>query len=168
MDVELVRAICNVQPRERCRINTGMFKKLCKSGNVDIAKEVIKFVDLDVGCIKTLPLHIAIATNDIAIVDVVLDAGANINFKAEKGGPPPTARGSLPYKYPIEVAMAKGDAMMNHFIERGAQLPHMSRWPHQRKVYNKLRDVLYKRDIADAVPTWQEFQKMSETQRLAL
>jgi hypothetical protein len=164
MDIDVVRTVCRIQPLKPYKVNIGMFRSVCKSGDIAIAKEIVKLVDLNVGCIKSLPLHVAIAMN-VEMVDVVLEAGADINFKAEQGGSLPALR----HKYPIEVAIDKGDAMMKHLIKRGAQLPHISRWlPLGRRRYDSLREVSRKRGDAGDIPTWDKIRKMRKEEILAL
>jgi hypothetical protein len=86
-----------------------MFKNLCKTGNIDIAKAV-------------LPLHIAIRTQNLELIETVVDTGADINARAYK------ASNNKDYMCPIDVALHLQGPELELLLKRSRIIPHVSQW----------------------------------------
>lgn len=107
-DVGLIRLILQVRPRGGAKISSKPIKSACNSGNYELAKLFIDHMNLNNGTTKNAPLYVAIRTCDLDLIAAVLDAGANIDLQAYKGGQSSKPKGSREYRTPVEVAMRYG------------------------------------------------------------
>jgi hypothetical protein len=154
-DVSLIQAVCKLRTKEPCYIPTAMFKEICKTGNIDIVKAVLKGMNLNSGTIRTLPLHIAIKTENLELIEAVLDAGADINVRAYK------ATNNKDYMCPIDVAMNHKGPELELLIKRGVIIPHISQWNlSNATTYEILRKAVLAEDPLLRYPSLRNLRKM--------
>ena len=162
-NAEIVRGVCNLRSESACTLTPKMIKEAFALGTVEAVKVILETVDLNKGNIKTLPLNVAILTRKLELVEAVLDAGADINFRAPKSCGTSKAGVTGPYKSPIEVAMLVTTPILGCLVERGATIPHISRWIYRdRRVFEFLRGASIARDKNAQIPTYDEIQRMTD------
>ncbi|KAH7082372.1 hypothetical protein FB567DRAFT_605754 [Paraphoma chrysanthemicola] len=154
--MDVIRAVCDLQSHSLQRLSPIAFKKIAAVGNMAIFNLLLPAVDLNVGTVDNLQLHIALRGRNLDKVGALIDAGANVNISV-KGSDDRQKQGKKKPKgkkkrrknkmnshsepqHPIDVAMNMGAAEVEFLLERGAALPPFSRWNlKHRGVYGCLR-----------------------------
>lgn len=159
-DVGLVHLILQLGRRTGAKISSKPFKYACNSGNCEYAKLFINHIDLHSGTKNNVPLDVASRSRDLDLIAAALDAGAHIDLRAYKGVKS-NSKGSREYKTPVEVAMHYGTPTLKPVLERGAEIPHLSRWVTDRRAYNCLRKAAFSRNEKTSHAPVEEFWDMT-------
>jgi hypothetical protein len=161
-NIDAIRAICRLRPYGRQAISPAIFTEIVALGDMESFNLLLPAVKLNSGTIKNLPLHIAIRGHNLEMVGALLQAGADINLRTYKGSKSKKKK-TRDYKCPIEVAMGQGAAEVEFLLQRGASIPHFSRWNIQsHAVYMALRDGATVRDAPHYIPQFREIWEMTE------
>jgi hypothetical protein len=161
VDLVVVGIILNNCPGG-LRVSPDTFLRACKSGNVALVELLVAVMDVHTGTILTLPLHQAIKSGDAAMIDCVLDAGADINHKhyvKNKGTSGPAhfwARKKFEPECPLEFATTQTLRAVEILLKRGAIVPPKERWREaSRQTYIALREARMMQTGEDIL-TWKE------------
>lgn len=162
--VLIIKTLLNYKPSDgtTLRLSRQTLVLVLKRANRLVMDEVLAFLgpDIDAGSIIALPIFIAVRAGSSNAINVVLDAGANVDITAPSNMP--TLRGSVT---PLEVAIHRNDPEVIEILtNRGASIPHSSRWPTKKHTYNLLCSIVMKKSKA-RLPTLQKFLSMDEKTR---
>ncbi|KAH5159413.1 hypothetical protein HBH69_060270 [Parastagonospora nodorum] len=131
---------------DRCpggqKVHTQVFTKACKYGNVDAVKVFLEHMAVNNATSHlTLPLNRAIQSGHAAVIDAVLEAGADIN-KTDYGSRIDSRGIAIPELSPMEIAIKTGQGAVNMLLERGATVPSLTIWYRRgRSMYSLLREA---------------------------
>lgn len=131
---------------DRCpggqKVHIQAFTKACNSGNVDVVKVFLKHMTVnDATSHLTLPLNRAIQSGHAAVIDAVIEAGANID-RTDYGSRTDSRGVAIREPIPMEIAIKTGLEAVNMMLERGATVPPLTVWYKQKKImYNVLREA---------------------------
>ncbi|CBY00646.1 hypothetical protein IAQ61_011559 [Plenodomus lingam] len=129
--------------------------RTCQTGSTDMMNLLINegSLDLSKGNVRTLPLACAVRNGSPAIIEAIIDAGADVNKRLEgrnkKSGPQTVS----------ELAVRPKDlGILDCLLGRGANLPRKRFWPTTKRSYQRFREAVSKHDaFSGQVPEWEDF-----------
>ena len=155
---EMAQLLIDFAPKGKSLINYRNLLEACQ-GNATIIKATLSqlnLADIDAGKIYTIPLFVAVRSGNLAAVEIMLDAGADINI---------SVAGNIPslnkhFLSPLDVALYhKNNAIVQCLLENEADVPHISEWPTHRESYENLRKWEME-EFGSQIPTWAEARRL--------
>jgi len=156
-DLEVARLVLRHCPGGQ-KVTPDAFLRACKSRNVALVQLLLAEMDIHTGTILTLPLHQAIKTGDPAIIDCVLNAGADVNHRqyVKNKGTSGPAQGKMKPECPLEFATTQTFRAVELLLKRGAVVPPVERWRKTaRQTYIALRNARMIQ-TGEEIPAWKE------------
>jgi hypothetical protein len=122
-------------------------------------------MDLNRGIVRNRPIHSAISTKNLDLIGAVIDAGADVNYRAYKRDKLKDQKESE-REAPIEMAMGFGKEVLGYLIHRGALIPPLSAWMKgDRHIYNILRNAVFDYQVKKK-STYSDFYVMTKEENV--
>jgi len=162
-DLAVVRCILQHCPGGQ-KVSPDTFLRACKSRRVELVRLLLAYMDVNTGTMLTLPLHQAIKTGIPAMIEAVLDAGADINNTHYVKNKSPYGKKIKAYVAgcPLEFAITQTFKAVQVLLKRGAIVPPVDRWHWPgRQRYIALRTARIAQTGED-IPTWEQREEQRE------
>jgi hypothetical protein len=164
-DHELVGSVLSIRPPNAPKVFANRFKDVCDLGDYELAKILAAHMDLNRGIVRNRPIHSAISTKNLNLIGAVIDAGADVNYRAYKRDKLKDQKESE-REAPIEMTMGFGKEVLGYLIHRGALIPPLSAWMKgDRHFYNILRNAVFDYQVKKK-STYSDFYVMTKEENV--
>ncbi|KAF2825059.1 hypothetical protein CC86DRAFT_420499 [Ophiobolus disseminans] len=165
LNYDVIRCIIGYYLSEP-KVHPNVFRNACQEKNAQLVHLLLQYIpEIDQGTVHTLPLIQAVKFSDQAVINAVLDAGADINnthYNRNDKAEPKWLIKSLP-----EVAAMQRYEAVQVLLERGAVVPPVRSWQNSRKkIYDTLREARMAQTGED-VPTFEDVQTRNHAMLMA-
>jgi hypothetical protein len=162
-----LQAVLDFHTGRKTRILRETLLTACAEGSSEDIQEVLKRIgDVDKGSVLNAPIFIAVRSGRVAAVQACLQAGASVELSVASN------IGRLGKTdvmiTPLNLAIYRHDSsIVDALIKGGATIPHISKWPTHRRVYNVLHKAAS--ELTDVeLPDLRRFRLMSKADVKAL
>lgn len=123
---------------------------------INAALAQVNIADMNDGTAVTKPLFMAVRSNKVTAVRLMVEAGCDVNLSVPSNIPSIKKLNISP----LDVALHhKCLPVAKYLLNQGAQVPHVSEWPTNRATFDLLRDW-EKEHNGSVIPTWSEARKL--------